>query len=233
MAQRQEVVMSDPAGTGPQSVRDRIVDALMAQLAERSLEQISLGDVARRAGVTLAELRNEFSSLIAIVGAHLKDIDAKVLSSNMSDMADETPREKLFDILMRRLEMLSPHKEAVRSLLRSAARNPALAIALNGFALRSMEFMLAAADISTAGPKGMVRAQGLALLYSRVLWVWLNDEDPGLARTMAALDRELSRGQRWAGFVNDICVIPEALCRGASRLRSRRRRGPDDETIAA
>jgi AcrR family transcriptional regulator len=224
--------MSDTAGTSPQSARDRIVDALLALLAERSLEQISLGDIARRAGVTLAELRNEFTSVIAILGAHMKDIDTKVLSSDLSDMADETPREKLFDILMRRLEALTPHKEAVRSLLRSAARNPALAMALNGFAVRSLEFMLTAADIDTAGTKGVIRAQGLALLYGRVLWVWLDDEDPGLARTMAALDRELSRGQRWAGFIDDMCVIPEALCRGAGRWRSRRRRGPD-ETVAA
>lgn len=215
------------------SVRDRIIDAFMMLLAEKSLEQISLGDVARRAGVTLADLRNEFSSVIAIVAAHMKAIDTKVLSSDLSDMTDETPREKLFDILMRRLEALTPHKQAVRSLLRSGARNPGLAMALNGFAVRSLHFMLTAADIDTAGPKGMVRAQGLALLYSRVLGIWLNDEDPGLARTMAALDRELSRGARWAGFLDDVCAIPEALCRGTGRWRSRRRRTPDDETAAA
>jgi hypothetical protein len=165
----------------------------------------------------------------------MKDTDTKVLSSDVSDMAEEGPREKLFDVLMRRLEALAPHKQAVRSLLRSAARNPGLAMALNGFAVRSLHFMLSAADIDTAGPRGMVRAQGLALLYSRVLSVWVDDEDPGLARTMAALDRELSRGARWSGFVDDLCAIPEALCRGTSRWRAQRRRhrGPDDETVAA
>lgn len=216
-----------------ESARHRIIGALMTLLAEKSLEQISLGDTARRAGVTLAELRGEFSSVIAILGAHMKEIDTRVLSSDLSDMTDETPREKLFDVLMRRLEALASHKQAVRSLLRSAARNPGLAMALNGFAVRSLHFMLTAAEIDTAGPKGMVRAQGLALLYSRVLWIWLDDEDPGLARTMAALDRELSRGARWAGFLNDVCAIPEALCRGTSRWRSRRHRGPEDETVAA
>jgi AcrR family transcriptional regulator len=217
------------------SVRARIIDALMELLTEKSLEQISLGDIARRAGVTLADMRNEFSSIIGILAAHMKDTDSKVLSSDLSDMTEEGPREKLFDVLMRRLETLAPHKLAVRSLLRSAARNPGLAMALNGFAVRSLQFMLTAADIDTAGPRGMVRAQGLALLYSRVLSVWVDDEDPGLARTMAALDRELSRGARWNGFFSDLCAIPEALCRGTSRWRAQRRRprGPDDETVAA
>ena len=36
-------------------------------------------------------------------------------------------------------------------------------------------------------------AQALTLLYVRVLSVWSRDDDPGLARTMAALDRELAR----------------------------------------
>lgn len=216
------------------STRERIIDALMILLAEKALEQISLGDVARQAGVTLADLRGEFSSVTGILAAHMKQIDRKVLSSDLSDMAEEAPREKLFDILMRRLEALAPHKPAVRSLLRSAARNPGLAMALNGLAVRSLHFMLTAADIGTAGPKGMVRAQGLALLYSRVLGVWVRDEDPGLARTMAALDRELARGARWTGFLDDLFAIPVALCRGASRFRApRRRREADDETAAA
>ena len=222
------------AEAGSNNVRTRIIEALMTLLAEKSLEQISLGDIARQAGITLAELRGEFSSVIGILAAHTKETDRKVLSSDLSDMAGEAPRERLFDILMRRLEALAPHKQAMRSLLRSAGRNPGLAMALNGFAVRSLQFMLTAADIDTAGTKGMMRAQGLALLYSRVLWVWVDDEDPGLARTMAALDRELSRGARWAGFLDDLCAIPEAFCRGAGRWRAqRRRRGPDDDTVAA
>ena len=52
-------------------------------------------------------------------------------------MAEEPARERLFDVLMRRLEALAPYKEAVRSLLRSARRNPGLALALNAMAVRS------------------------------------------------------------------------------------------------
>lgn len=216
------------------NVRDRIVAALMMLLTEKSLEQISLGDVAREAGVTLAQLRGAFPSVPAIVGAQMKRTDQAVLASDLSDMAEESPREKLFDVLMRRLEALTPHKAAMKSLLRSIARNPGLAMMLNGPAVNSMQFMLAAAEIENAGPKGLVRAQGLALLFSRVLWVWADDEDPGLARTMAALDRELSRGGRWIGFLDALFGIPEALCRGGSRFRSRHRRhDADDDTVAA
>ena len=90
--------------------------------------------VAGQAGVSLAQLRDEFPSTLAILAAHIKATDRAVLAADTSDMAEEPERERLFDVLMRRLEALAPHKEAIRSLLRSVRRNPGLAFALNGLA---------------------------------------------------------------------------------------------------
>ena len=118
----------------------------------------------------------------------------------------------------------------MRSLRRSVLLNPGLALALNGLAVRSMQWMLTAADISATGPKGMVRAQGLALLFASVLRTWVDDDDPGQARTLAALDRALSSGQRWAGLLDDL--LPDSgsglqrhprVRRAAARRGSRRR----------
>src|SRR5690348_2362820 len=187
------------------SNREKIVEAFMALLAEEPFEKIGFGEIAARSGLSLAECRAEFASTIGVLAAHLKEIDRKVLAGGEADMAEEPPRERLFDVLMRRLEALAPQRAAVRSLARSASRNPGLALALNGLAVRSQQWMLTAAGIDAAGPRGLVRAQGLALLYGRVVRVWLRDDDPGLARTLAALDRELARGQRWLGFLHDLC----------------------------
>lgn len=219
------------AASDDRSQRARIIDAFMALLAEKPIEQIGLAEIARAAGVSLAELRDEFGSSFAILAAYVKQVDRAVLAGEDADMAEEPPRERLFDVLMRRIELLTPHKEAVRSLMRSAMRNPGLALALQRLALRSQQWMLTAADIGAAGPLGFVRAQGLAVLFASVLRTWVDDDDPGLARTMAALDRALARGQRWSGLLDELCRIPSLAC----RLRSRRRRPADDadeETVA-
>jgi AcrR family transcriptional regulator len=215
----------------PTTEREKIIAALLALLADKSFETISLAEVAERAGVSLAQLRGEFSSTLAIVAAHIKATDRAVLAAGSSDMEEEPARERLFDVLMRRLEILAPNREATRSLLRSARRNPALAVALNGLTVRSQQWMLSAAGITASGPRGMLRAQGLAVLFASVLRTWIDDDDPGQARTMAALDRALARAQRFAGFLDDLCYIPSRLC----RLRPRRRSRSDDseETAAA
>jgi AcrR family transcriptional regulator len=220
-----------PAAPAAGSERDKIIAAFLALLGEKPIEQIGFAEIAKDAGVSLSQMRGEFSSTLAIFAAHVKTIDRAVLAADLSDMADEPPRERLFDVLMRRLEVLAPHRQAVRSLLRSARRNPPLALALNGLAVRSQQWMLTAAEINASGPRGMMRAQGLALLFASVLHTWTRDDDPGLARTMAALDRALARGQRFSGFLDDLCHIPSRLC----RLRPRRRRRDDDseDTVAA
>jgi AcrR family transcriptional regulator len=213
----------------PAGDRDKIIAAFLALLAEKRIEQIGFTDIAAAADLSLAQLRGEFGSNLAILSAHLKAVDRAVLDEDFSDMAEEPPRERLFDVLMRRLEILAPHRAAVASLLRSAGRNPPLALALNRLAVRSQQWMLTAAGVAASGPRGMVRAQGLALLFSSVLRTWVKDEDPGLARTMAALDRALARGQRAVGLLDDLCRVPSRLC----RLRSRWRRRPEDTEESA
>jgi AcrR family transcriptional regulator len=214
---------SAPTGTP----RERIVEAFMMLLAEQPIERIGLAEIAERSGVTLADLRGEFGSPLAVLAAHVKELDRKVLAEVDPDMAEESPRERLFDVLMRRLELLTPHREAVRSLLRSARRDPPLALALNGMAVRSQQWMLTSAGIGASGPKGMVRSQGLALLFANVLRTWVDDDDDN-THTLAALDRELARGQRFAGLLDDLCRIPQAACNLRQRMREGGRRGRRD-----
>ena len=211
--------------TPPRNNREKIIAAFLTLLANAPFESIGLAEVAGQAGVSLAQLRDEFPSTFAILSAHMKAIDRAVLAADYSDMAEEPERERLFDVLMRRLELLAPHRDAVRSLLRSAGRNPPLAFALNRLAVHSQQWMLTAAGTGVSGPRGMIRAQGLAVLFASVLRTWVSDEDPGQARTMAALDRALGRGQRLLGLMQDVCAVPARLC----RLRPRRRRRRDED----
>lgn len=210
--------------SGPTN-RAKAIDGFMSLLGERSFEQIGLAEVAGRAGLKLSQLRTEFGSTFGIYAAYVRDVDRIVLEGDKDqkdDIGDEPVREKLFDILMRRVEALTPYKEAIRSLARSARRNPGLAFAINCMAVRSQTWMLEAAGISASGPRGALRAQGAALMFGRVLGVWLEDEEEGLDRTMAALDRGLSSAARWDGFIGDLCAIPCAL-RGPRRRRRRSR----------
>jgi AcrR family transcriptional regulator len=196
--------------------RKKIIEAFLALLAEKPFNRIGLSAVATRAEVSLADVRGEFGSTFDMLAAWMRETDRKVLGGGDPEDADATARERLFDVLMRRLEALASDRAAVRSLGRSARRDPALAWGLNRLAVRSQQWMLAAAGIDSAGLKGQVRAQALVVLFGRVIGVWLRDDDPGLARTMAALDRELASAERCANMLGDLCRL---LPRSSSRPR--------------
>ena len=177
--------------------------------------------MGERAGVPLAEFRREFGSTFDIVAAFSKDLDRKVLAAIADDDADATPRERLFDVMMQRFEILVPHRRAVENLRASGLRFPPLGMALGRLSLRSMQWMLAGAGIETTGLRGMARAQGLAVLFARVSETWLDDDDPDLSRTMAALDRELARAWDWSTrHRRGLPADPQPRCRRDRRERT-------------
>jgi AcrR family transcriptional regulator len=213
--------------------RDKIIAALLALLAEHPIERIGYADLAARAGVSLAALRGEFASLLAIYAAHVKEVDRKVLAGGDADIAEEPPRERLFDVLMRRIEALAPHKAAIRSLLRSARRNPGLAVALNALAVRSQQWMLAAAGIDASGPRGMLRAQGTALMFAGVL-------APSSVTTIpvspAPWPRSIARSPAASAgpAFDDLCrLAPRAMPAAPPPARSRARRSRSRRRRAA
>src|SRR3982750_4268733 len=81
-----------PSGTD----REKIIAALMALLAEKRFEDIGFGDIAARSGLTLANCRAEFGSTLAVLAAHMKELDRKVLESASGAIAEEPARERLF-----------------------------------------------------------------------------------------------------------------------------------------
>lgn len=213
--------------------RAKIVDAFLELLAEHGWANVSLGMIAGRAGLTLSELRAEFNGKLGILAAFSREIDRRVLDGIDPQMADEPARERLFDTLMRRFDALVPYKDAMRAIDQAVQDNPALGLELYPVVLTAQTWMLTAAEIDTGGTRGSLAAHGLSMAYARVLRVWLDDEDPGMARTMSALDRELRRAETGMRRLDDLARLTSpfrALARRMSRARPRRFTDTPDDT---
>jgi AcrR family transcriptional regulator len=210
-----------PVRTG--EPKSRIVDALMELAAERRWEDITLSDIALRAGMSLADFRDHFPSKGAVLAGFTRRIDRIVLEGTTPDLAGETAKERLFDVLMRRIDALKPYRDALQSISDWSRSDLMGAAALNGVMLNSMRFMLEAAGIDSEGPVGSLKLQGLALAWNRILDTWFEDDDPGLSATMAALDRELTRGDRLVARAEDLQRLTAPLrAVGRALLASRR-----------
>jgi AcrR family transcriptional regulator len=205
------------ASTPAADPKTRIVDAFMTLLDAQSFGAIGLADVAATAGVSLADLREAYDGKLAILADFSRRIDGQVLAGG--DAEGEGARDRLFDVLMRRFDALAPYKEGLRRLARSARCDPGLALGLHRIGEKSTMWMLTAAGIRHGGILGRVAVEGAVLVFAETMTVWLDDDDPGQAKTMAALDRALRRGERAMRFMDDVCSV---VCRLGATGRRRR-----------
>lgn len=217
----------------PDDPRRLVVAALLKLAASRPWDEIELGDIAAEAGVSLVALRNLFPSKLAILGGLTRIADDAVLAGSSGDLADEPARERMFDLVMRRLDALAPYKAGLRRIVPVLRLDPLALAAFNRNAVNSWRYMLASAGIPTEDALGPVRVQGAVLLMARVVDTWLYDDEPELSRTMARLDRELktagwvlSRAEDVYRLTAPLRGLARALCGARSRVR-RRERGAD------
>jgi AcrR family transcriptional regulator len=218
------------AKPAPTDARGKIVEALMELAADRRFEDISVRDICKQAGVTLADFRDSFPSKGAVLAGLSRRIDRIVLAEEAEELADESPRERLFDILMRRFEAMAPYREGLREIASYLRRDQSAALAMNQVTLNSMRFMLEAAGIDAGGAGGLIKLQGLALAWARVMHVWLDDDDQGLSKTMAELDRVLTRGERAATRVDQLSAFAAPLTSFARAAFEASRRTRQDRT---
>jgi len=196
--------------------KGRIIAAALKLASECPWRDVTLTDIAKAADVNLIDLRREFGSKSEILAAFIRAVDDEVLARAPERTPDQSPRDAIFEVVMSRFDVLAAYKPGLKSIAGAWPPDPALLGALAA----SEAWMLRAAGISADGLDGQVRAAGLAAVYASVFRTWLNDDDPGLARTMAALDRRLRRGERLLKSVDD---ITSTLCGLASALTGARK----------
>jgi ubiquinone biosynthesis protein COQ9 len=214
----------------PYSRRGRMLAAALGCAAKKRWADVTLLDIAEGANLSIGELRDEFTTKTDIIAGLLRAIDDEVLKRLAKRTEGQDKRDRLFDIIMTRFDVLGPHKAALKSIYASGAADLSLAVPY----LSSQHWMLQGAGIGTDGATGTMRVMGLGLLYASVFRVWLEDDDPGLAKTMAALDRRLRRGERTLGGIEHLNAavsrFGEALgdlARGATRGRAKPSAPPD------
>ena len=219
------------------STRGKIVDAALRLAATNGWSGLSLGQIAQEAGIGLAEFRKEFSSKADILAAYTRMVDDAVLAKVGAADAALSSRDRLFDVLMTRFELMAPQKQGLRRIASDLRSRPGEGLAQLGVAARSIYWMLAAAGIDAEGGRGALRVPGVMSIYARAFDIWLDDDDPGLARTMAALDSRLRRGERFVQRLDDIGAAASRFISGLASHRAARRDGgsppPDDAQPSA
>lgn len=170
-----------------------LVASAFSLAAERGWSGVSVAQAARDADLPLDRARRRFPArcVVLLRFGSLADQAALELAAN-----EGSPRDRLFDMLMRRIDFLQRHRPGMLALLRHLPRDPPLALALAAASQCSMGWMLEGAGVSARGPHGQLRRKALLAVWLWTLRAWQRDDSEDLAATMAALDLALLRAEQ-------------------------------------
>jgi AcrR family transcriptional regulator len=189
-----------------------LIEALFRVVAAHGWRGVTPGRLAAESGLPAEGLVRRFPSRLGLLRLFGETVTDEVVRNTVPGQGG-TPRDRLFDVLMRGLDALAPYRPGLKRLMTEMYTDPVLSGALAPVFQQSMERMLQAAEIDTAGVKGRLRAAGLAVVWIRAVNVWSRDTSEELGPTMAALDRALERAEQAArsfGLAGGDLAVPPA-----------------------
>jgi hypothetical protein len=140
-----------------------------------------------------------------VLDALARRADEAMLGIGPDELDGMTPRERVFELVMRRFDALAPYKGGLRALRRDAGGDLGLA----GRALGNLGRATAWLADASGAELGPLRRAGagpvLAVVYGRAFDAWLEDDTPDLARTLAELDKGLRQAEgleRWTAWLD-------------------------------
>lgn len=186
---------------------EALISAAFSLIAEAGWSRLSVAQAARRAGLDIAAVRARFPVKISILMRFATMADKAALTGALT----EGPvRDRIFDIVMRRIDVLQAHRPGVKVLLQDLPRDPLTALALGPAMLGSMAWMLDGVGVTVTGLRGQLRTQGMLALWIATLRAWAGDTSEDLSATMAALDKALDRAAQAEATMAEMLGSEEA-----------------------
>jgi AcrR family transcriptional regulator len=175
-----------------------VIDTAIKLAGEKGWRTTTMADIAAGAEVSLADIYRAFPTKSDILRGFTRRIDEAVLSEGRDGDESETPRDRLFDVVMRRFDALTPYRRGLDSISQDLRGDPVAAAVYACSLRRSLAWMLEAAGIPSDGIAGALRIKGLGVAYLMVFRIWLTDDSADLSRTMAALDARLRQAEQFS-----------------------------------
>ncbi len=178
--------------------QEALINAAFDLAADMPWRDISLSSIAEQAKVPLDEALAIFADKNAILDTVITGVTDKAIAECRSFSDEDTARDRLFALLMARLDAMAPYKKGAKSILRGITCDPAALLCRLPHAMTAMAHMLEAAGVDSTGLGGIVRTKGLFAVFAGTVRVWLDDDTEDLGPTMAALDRNLGKAEMLA-----------------------------------
>ncbi len=207
-----------------EETRKRLMEAALDHAAFDGWSSLILRRAAADIGLSPAEADNAFPrGARDLIEFFNSEIDQAMLEAlEREDLSSLKVRERISLAVRTRLDLLLPHREAVRRGLAFLAlpQNAGLGSRL---VWRTADAMWWAAGDTSTDYNYYSKRVLLAGVYSSTLLVWLDDQSEDQADSWAFLERRIGEvlkiGGRLGKTMGELLNLPDRLCGGFGRRR--------------
>ena len=173
-------------------LKKEVIQSALLLAESRSWADITLYNISEKSGYSLADIQSFFDDKAAVLDAYGRQIDLRIFTEfGGIHSSEEAEKDRLFDVLMERFDILNENRQAVISILNSVTLDSKMSLMSLPHVFKSMSKMLDIANIATEGLMGNLKIVALTAIYIKVLRNWISDDSADMAATMASLDKAL------------------------------------------
>ena len=174
-------------------LKNKVIQSALALAEMHNWADVTFHQIVRHCDCNEADIRAIFDDNDAIISAYGREVDLRVEEAfaNLSQ-SGESEKDRLFDVLMERFDILNENREAVISIVNAVTLDPRQSILSPPSVFKSMTRMVGIANIKSEGVRETLKITALTALYIKILRDWVNDDSTDMAPTMASLDKALS-----------------------------------------
>ena len=185
--------MVEPADMTLDELRSALAPLIPANAVFDGWSDKALSMAASELGVPANRARLAFpDGPVQMIDAWFDEIDIAMAKAYPLERIEQLKiRERIRDLVLYRIEVINPHKEALRRALAILAQ-PQNAMAGAKLAWRAADRMWRIAGDTATDFNHYTKRGILSALYTSTMLVYLDDDSEGLAQTRGFLDRRIS-----------------------------------------
>lgn len=179
-------------------IKQELLQSAMELAAQQGWKQTTLTDAAHHCNIPPNTARKAFPCKESLLFYLNRLADQAALKQIYKQ---QPVPEYLFDLFMERFDVFQHYRRGLISALQTLPFNPPLALLMNLAIQNSMKWVAEAAEINVGGLSGIACVKGLTAIWILNMRVWIKDESPDMAQTMASLDRTLKQAGKIAPYL--------------------------------
>lgn len=190
------------------SLRETIVDTAVMLAAESSWESIKLYQVADRLGISLNDVRSQFSEKDALIDAWFDRADEAMLkASDQLGFSQLPARQKIAYCLMAWFEALGQHQHVTRQMIAAKLEFGHVHIQFPAIIRisRTVQWLREASQRKATLPRRALEETVLTSIFIATFGFWINDRSHQYQATRRLLDFKLSIAERFSRYLFRRC----------------------------